>query len=160
MGVDMSALLAWLAKIEAPQPSFTLTGLYLMIYGSYAVPSFSERDLLAILSVARDFNEKHGITGTLLYNEGRFMQVLEGEYAVVNRLFYEKIISDKRHTQATILCQEFCHARAFSDWHMGFFRTHPNDFNLLGATDLNTHPAGHFIKDRLSNTKSFIDFFL
>ena len=158
---DIPQVLVWLDQITKPTVvnHWSQTGLFLMIYGSYAVPTFSECDLLDILSVSRYNNEKIGITGTLIYSNGRIMQVLEGDYAAVNALFYGKIAHDKRHMQATVLLQEFAHTRVFSDWHMGFYKNSPSDFNLLGRTDLNVHFGGQYIKKKLLAAKTFLDYF-
>jgi hypothetical protein len=100
-----------------------------------------------------------GITGTLIYSNARIMQVLEGDYDAVNTLFYGKIAHDKRHMQATVFLQEFAHTRVFSDWHMGFYKNSPGDFNLLGRTDLNCHFGGQYIKKKLLAAKTFLDYF-
>ena len=60
-------------------------------------------DLLAdILAVSRRNNKPAGITGILLYLEGGFLQVLEGEDRAVAEV-YKRICADKRHWNASVL---------------------------------------------------------
>ena len=60
-----------------------------------------------------------GITGMLLYNDGNFMQVLEGEEEGVRDLF-GKITRDPRHRGIITLLQEHQRERQFPEWSMGF----------------------------------------
>jgi hypothetical protein len=69
---------------------------YTIAYNSRASPQMSETDLLELLDNSDNSNNDLGIKGILLFNEGNFLQVLEGEERVVNNL-YEKIARDDRH---------------------------------------------------------------
>jgi len=55
----------------------------------------------------------------LLYIEGSFFQVLEGEPSVIDRLLL-KIQSDIRHTRITVIIREPMPERDFGGWSMGF----------------------------------------
>lgn len=77
-----------------------------------------EDELQAILDWSQTFNEAHGITGLLLYSDGRFVQVLEGEAGAVGDL-YAHIQRDSRHTQVTTV-REGLGPRHFTNWSMGF----------------------------------------
>jgi hypothetical protein len=73
-----------------------------------------------------------GITGMLLYVEGGFMQVLEGEDEAVAAV-YARICNDKRHWNTQVLLDR--HApRAFRDWSMGFERPKPSDDGIFAIT--------------------------
>ena len=48
-------------------------------YSSSAAVPFSEGDLLELLTRSRENNTAKGITGLLLFKEGKFLQVLEGD---------------------------------------------------------------------------------
>ena len=67
----------------------------------------------------RSKNARLGITGMLLYKDGNFMQVLEGEDSVVRQLAAE-IELDRRHKNFTILTEEPIVQRQFGDWSMAF----------------------------------------
>ena len=87
----------------------------------------SSDDLLLILNQSRSWNEGHGLTGMLLYLEGkflskvegRFMQVLEGSEWEVKEIF-QKIKQDPRHHSLIILKQAPTKERNFGTWSMGF----------------------------------------
>jgi hypothetical protein len=60
-----------------------------MIQVSYISRSshpMSAAELLSILMSSRENNQASGITGMLLYGNGTFLQVIEGEDAVIDRL--------------------------------------------------------------------------
>jgi len=89
------------------------------IYASAARSAFSDPELVALLKQARATNAGQGITGMLIYAEGSFFQVLEGEAEVVDSL-YTKILADPRHEKITQIIREPIPARAFGDWTMGY----------------------------------------
>jgi hypothetical protein len=90
-----------------------------LIYTSAAVASFDPPALKAILDLARARNEKRSVTGMLLYSEGSFFQVLEGDENTLNELF-AAIAADSRHKRVTKIIDEPIARREFADWSMGF----------------------------------------
>ena len=66
---------------------------------------------------ARDYNEQHGITGTLCYGNGQFLQCIEGEKRHVFAL-QERIFADNRHKNIEVLLLQEINHRSFSDWRM------------------------------------------
>ena len=66
---------------------------------------------------ARDYNERQGITGTLCYGNGHFLQCIEGEKAKVSALT-QNIFADKRHKNVQVLLLKAIKQRSFSDWRM------------------------------------------
>lgn len=93
--------------------------LFCLVYVSSAVESFSKEDLLALLSISRRNNVRDGVTGMLLYKQGNFMQVLEGEETKV-RALHHRIQNDPRHRGLITLFQQHTEARQFGGWAMGF----------------------------------------
>ena len=91
-----------------------------MVYMSCAVKPMNYDELSALLQQCRDNNHKRGITGMLLYQNGTFMQMLEGEKQVVSDLF-DVIRKDDRHTGVHIVLTGDIAERNFEDWSMGFF---------------------------------------
>lgn len=65
----------------------------------------------------RDYNEQHGITGTLCYGNGQFLQCIEGEKRHVFAL-QERIFADSRHKNIEVLLLQEINHRSFSDWRM------------------------------------------
>ncbi|NCD70801.1 BLUF domain-containing protein [Mucilaginibacter agri] len=96
-----------------------------LIYMSSAVKPMSDDQLLDILTVSRERNAVKNITGMLLYGEGAFVQVLEGEADAVEEI-YESIKADLRHKRLIEVSKGDLRIRNFPDWWMGF-RTINND---------------------------------
>jgi hypothetical protein len=96
-----------------------MTELIHCIYASSAASSFKEYDIPALLEQARMANAERDLTGMLLYIDGSFFQVLEGEAAAVDEV-YGRILQDSRHTLVTLIIREPIAARNFSEWTMGF----------------------------------------
>lgn len=92
---------------------------YQIVYYSNAVRDFSEGDLVDLLNVANKFNNDNGITGCLVYANGKFIQLLEGERQRVLDLF-EKIKRDPRHTNVTVTVEMTVNQKLFPDWGMAF----------------------------------------
>jgi hypothetical protein len=108
------------------------------IYSSAATHDFGHAELEVLLNKARNFNALNGLTGMLLYSEGSFFQVLEGDEAVVDAL-YEKIEADGRHEQVTKIVREPIHKRAFAAWTMGFSNVSREDLARMdGCNDFFT----------------------
>lgn len=93
--------------------------MFSLLYVSSAVRPFSGSDLEELLATSRDNNARVGITGMLLYKDGNFMQVLEGEEGAVRDL-YDKIGDDPRHRGEIVLREGFTEERQFPGWSMGF----------------------------------------
>lgn len=86
---------------------------------SSAIRSMSEDQLLEILTTSRENNALKNVTGMLLYGEGAFVQVLEGEPADVDSVF-ESIKADQRHKRLIEVSKGDLSTRNFPDWWMGF----------------------------------------
>jgi len=88
-------------------------------YVSSAIREFTKPQLLALHRRSREKNQRLGITGLLLYQDGNFMQVLEGEEQNVRHL-YETIYADPCHKDIYILFAETIPEREFPNWSMAF----------------------------------------
>lgn len=69
---------------------------YAICYVSTASRSFEEEEIKCLLEKWKEKNGEVDVKGILLYSEGHFFQVLEGERKKVLRL-YRKIEKDERH---------------------------------------------------------------
>ena len=74
-------------------------------------------ELAAVADAAADANLARDVTGTLLYCRGYFLQLLEGEEAVVRPLFH-KISGDPRHADVHLLSCAAATKRLFPAWGM------------------------------------------
>lgn len=89
------------------------------VYSSASSIEFTQDEIIDLLKKARENNVKLGITGMLLYENGSFFQVLEGEPEKVTALL--KIIQkDNRHSQVVKIIYEEIEARDFPEWTMGY----------------------------------------
>ncbi len=100
-----------------------------IIYTSTAAQEMSEKELANLLAISVEHNEKVGLTGMLLHRKGRFMQVIEGEAELVDRLM-AAIKKDPRHTSVFILERHVIPVRHFSKWGMGFHQVDDEDIRL------------------------------
>lgn len=88
-----------------------------LVYISQAVRKMSSEDLNSIQRVAKSNNELIDVTGSLFYNGGWFLQVLEGPIENLSKL-YTKIEKDTRHKNSRILYNEPAKFRTFTRWSM------------------------------------------
>ena len=88
-----------------------------LVYISQAVRKMSAEDLYAIQKTAKLSNEPIDVTGSLFYNGGWFLQVLEGPAATLAKL-YKKIELDPRHKNSRVLYNEPASFRTFPRWNM------------------------------------------
>lgn len=101
-----------------------------LIYISSAIKLMSNADLVKILSDSRDNNKTQNITGMLLYGDGVFIQVLEGEEEVIENV-YHKIVKDPRHRSIIKLTSGDLNKRNFPDWTMGFIAVNEKELAKL-----------------------------
>src|ERR1700683_5080461 len=92
--------------------------MFFLVYVTSSVGLSSEPELTDVLEKARENNAKLDITGMLLYKDGNFMQVLDGEEQTV-RTLYAKIATDPRHRGLIVILQGPQQERQFPDWLMG-----------------------------------------
>jgi hypothetical protein len=78
-----------------------------------------QTQIAQILASARRNNATHGVTGALLFSDGCFAQVLEGQRCNVEGVF-ESIQCDPRHCDVTILHLHEVERRSFGEWSMAF----------------------------------------
>lgn len=90
-----------------------------IIYLSRATQSMSDEELKTLLIQAREANARQDITGALVYGDGQFMQIIEGEEAALAML-YAKLLQDERHGQVFKFADKPIAQRSFADWSMAF----------------------------------------
>ena len=115
--------------------------VYHLAYVSSEAEPFSQLDLVELLAVARSTNAERDVTGLLLYREGCFFQVLEGNEFAVNKTFSE-IECDPRHQDVRVLFKGESQSREFAEWQMGFLNLDGVDADQLrGFSDFLTRDA-------------------
>lgn len=76
-------------------------------------------DIQSILTTARNNNAAVDVCGMLCYESRWFLQVLEGERAVISELFID-IADDPRHDEIVLVSMEYVDEPRFKDWQMGY----------------------------------------
>ena len=89
-----------------------------IVYKSSATSPFHPDDLARILAVSRRNNARDGVTGALLYSDGKVLQAIEGPETAVNDTF-ERVREDTRHRGVVMLYRGSAEERSFPDWSMG-----------------------------------------
>lgn len=95
-----------------------------IVYSSQASESMTAADLEGILEHSRVANHLNHITGALVYVEGVFLQILEGEKTEVTKLM-ERIQQDPRHHSVKIFFEAEASDRTFGSWRMAFVDATP-----------------------------------
>lgn len=96
------------------------------VYTSAETAPFDGDDLTRLLTQSRSANEALGVTGVLLYRQGRFVQYLEGDEATV-RMLVDRIEADPRHRGFRVLVDDEHDSRYFPQWTMGFVSEEPEE---------------------------------
>lgn len=93
------------------------TDIHRIIYISDAQLPVTPEALEAILATSRQLNADASVTGALLLVDTAFLQVLEGPRAAVEATF-ERIASDHRHYNVSLVSSAPVAQRGFSEWAM------------------------------------------
>ncbi|MGY6553959.1 MAG: BLUF domain-containing protein [Wenzhouxiangella sp.] len=96
-----------------------------------------------ILEQCRRNNEPKRITGVLCYGDGCFFQCLEGERGVVEQL-YDRLLTDKRHRNITLLSKRIVPQRMFSQWSMKFMNVDAKIRRMLQVDNLESFQPHSF----------------
>lgn len=94
----------------------------------------------AIMKSSARNNHRLGLTGALVYERGRFIQILEGPRGTVSAML-SQIAGDPRHTDMVIAEVTEISARRYADWSMGFINADTAPAELGRLPDLDVAPA-------------------
>lgn len=92
-----------------------------LTYTSVARLDLSEDDLNAIHVTSRHLNALDAITGLLLFDGLRFLQIVEGSEEAIDNLL-ARLRRDPRHSSIEVREERIIEARAFPDWAMEMVR--------------------------------------
>lgn len=104
-----------------------------LCYISTARPSVDWDVVDTILAVSRRNNAAARVTGLLLFNGKRFLQLLEGPQVSVEEA-YARILRDDRHYAVVKLSERAIDEREFGGWDMAFERFAPEN-GRVAVTD-------------------------
>jgi hypothetical protein len=105
--------------------------LYALVYVSKAASPYSLTDIDRLLLSSRQRNERHGLSGILLYDNGDFMQYIEGPASGLATI-YAKIKGSPLHHGIVELLREPLNAPRFPEWSMAF--RSPSGFGMSNPT--------------------------
>lgn len=92
-----------------------------IVYLSESTIEFTENDLKKLTLFSESRNKEAKITGYLAYQEGRFIQYIEGEESEIQALM-ESIEKDNRHRVMYKLQKNNVKMRFFPSWDMRLIR--------------------------------------
>ncbi len=87
---------------------------YAICYVSTANQGISSSEIVEILQQTESRNNKLGINGLLVFSEGTFFEVIEGEKLMIKELF-ETIREDDRHKNLIIIFEKDNYKKIFND---------------------------------------------
>ena len=96
-----------------------MSKIFQIIYASTTSYLYTEKELNNLLEQSRTANLKIGITGSLAYQDGNFMQTIEGQEQKIMELML-KISRDTRHHGIILMFKGFIERREFSNWSMAY----------------------------------------
>ncbi|TDN94949.1 FAD-dependent sensor of blue light [Salegentibacter sp. 24] len=92
---------------------------YAISYVSTVNPALSESEIQEALDFSKNWNNDNNITGILLYSQGNFFQVLEGEEELLKELF-ARIKADQRHHNIITIFQKSIPSVTFDGYQTDF----------------------------------------
>lgn len=113
--------------------------MYQIVYASSATQPFDEKALRALLEVSQRNNARVNVTGMLLYREGNFIQVLEGEESAVQET-YDRIARDPRHCGVLPFLKGDIAERDFPAWSMAYRNLDRDAASIPGFSEFLNFP--------------------
>ena len=92
-----------------------------LTYTSRARLDLTDGELNDIHQTARHLNALDGITGLLLFDGARFLQIVEGADSAIDNLV-ERLRRDSRHSAFEVRDERHVELRSFADWSMELVR--------------------------------------
>lgn len=121
---------------RVPEPYVQLKSL---TYTSLAALDLDSGDLADIHETARHLNALDGITGLLVFDGKRFLQIVEGAEEAVDSLL-ARLRADPRHSALELRDERTVERRSFPDWSMelvqvsaGYLSARPEIDSILPA---------------------------
>ena len=123
------------------------------VYTSAAIQPMPKSKLYKILADSRVSNKLADVTGLLVYVDGQFLQVLEGEQEVVAALL-EKISKDGRHKDVKVVYKTGIERRPFNAWEMAYVSPSPKELSTWAGLS-NTTTLESTLKTLVSEPNRF-----
>ena len=144
--LDPSSARCISARLDFNVPTNMRNPMIQVSYVSGVANPISAEQLLALLMQCRRNNAAQGVTGMLLYGNGKFLQAIEGEEQVIDDLI-ATIWADPRHQKIKLLSRRSISRREYADWSMAFERI--SDEGYWKVEGLKSFAASDFNYDYL-----------
>ncbi|CAM4264377.1 BLUF domain-containing protein [Gillisia hiemivivida] len=108
---------------------------YAIVYVSTASKDLEKKEIERILNSSKTWNNENDVTGLLLFSEGNFFQIIEGEKKKISELF-EDIKKDKRHHDIIQIFGKDIHKEAYDGY--------ASDF-VLDSADYDQEKFQHYL---------------
>jgi len=115
-----------------------------LTYQSRVVTPLSQAELDALTAQAQARNHELGITGLLLYDNGRFLQTLEGPPDALAQV-WESIRRDPRHHKIEVLTEHVIASRLFSGWDLLIYSQMEAERRPGSDSTLAQHALAHYV---------------
>lgn len=96
-----------------------MNSIFHLVYISEAAEDISYTDIQDILASSRRNNARDEITGLLIFRDGHFLQLLEGDEKSVRKVL-NKILLDDRNYSLRVLVEARSDERLYPTWNMAF----------------------------------------
>ena len=116
-----------------------------LTYQSRAANPPTDAELNELVARARLRNQSVGVTGMLLYEDGKFLQTLEGPPKGLSTI-WSSIQKDERHQDIELLSEHYAEARLFSDWDLLLYRKREQAPPSLWERLRRRHPLHQYVQ--------------
>ena len=106
-----------------------------LVYRSETTAEFHMGSINEILASAQKYNAEHSVTGFLIHAGNGFLQMLSGPSESIDVIYFDKICSDRRHTNLRVLVDKPVNERNFSQWSMAYHFLDGEDSIFGGTAD-------------------------
>ena len=130
--------------------------MYQLLYVSNASNLMSDDDLESLLTNAKINNLNLNVTGMLVYHDGSFIQILEGDKDQVESLFH-KISKDKRHNNIILIDERNIDTRCFPNWDMAFKKLTKSDLDKFPSI---SNLINNSSQDEFNNLTDIVESFI
>lgn len=148
-----------MVQFSSSESTTKVQSVFHLVYLSEATDELCYSDLENILFNAQTKNPRLKITGLLIYKDGLFFQLLEGDEAAVKMLLGQ-IIQDRRHQKVKVVSEWSSSKRILPDWSMSFIdgdllkKDHPFLQDVLSTFVLTESPHENALTEFFANFKN------
>ncbi len=123
--------------------------MWRLVYASTSLieagPGAFRAEIADILASSARNNRLLTLTGVLVHNGSRFMQLLEGPRECVHFVM-DLIRADARHERIGVLIDERAEVRVLPDWAMAFLTSRDKELSHLSPDRLETKPCAEILE--------------